>query len=191
MLSTPLLTSHHKQLNIILVKIDINKKDGGFAPIVKDANGYLMHKGKYIHRLVWESVCGAIPKKMVVHHINKNIEDNRLKNLVMLTRKEHVISHIGYETIPNKNSFNDYWFSDKEKQEVLEIRAEQKKKKRQESKEKNQYSKQQVKKNLEQLKLTDPNWQQRLDNLQLFRNTHEGDYHILLKYGIIRSESRK
>lgn len=42
---------------------------------------------------VWEQANGSIPKGMVIHHINGNHHDNRLENLICITKKEHINLH--------------------------------------------------------------------------------------------------
>lgn len=45
------------------------------------------------HRAVWESINGPIPPGYEIHHINGDGNDNRIENLMMLTRKEHMRLH--------------------------------------------------------------------------------------------------
>lgn len=42
-----------------------------------------------VHRLVYETFNGKIPKGMEVNHINEKKDDNRLENLNLMTRKEN------------------------------------------------------------------------------------------------------
>ena len=54
-------------------------------------NPYLRYgDGRYIHRVIWESKHGPIPKGMVIHHKNHNKRDNRLRNLEMVPKSEHI-----------------------------------------------------------------------------------------------------
>lgn len=45
------------------------------------------------HRYIWEQANGPIPRGYIVHHINGNIQDNRLENLLCISRKEHYRIH--------------------------------------------------------------------------------------------------
>jgi len=61
-----------------------------YAPMYNDAdrpNKKLFYR---LHRLVWETFVGAIPKGLEIHHKNHNKSDNRLKNLALVTHKENV-----------------------------------------------------------------------------------------------------
>ena len=47
------------------------------------------------HVVVWEAHFGPVPRGKELHHINGNKLDNRLVNLVLLTRLEHKRIHSG------------------------------------------------------------------------------------------------
>ena len=46
-----------------------------------------------LHTLLYENFIGEIPTGYVVHHINENKLDNRLNNLVCMSREEHIKHH--------------------------------------------------------------------------------------------------
>ena len=51
------------------------------------------NKWKYYYVYLWEQEHGKVQNGYVVHHINKISDDDRLENLVCLTRKEHINIH--------------------------------------------------------------------------------------------------
>lgn len=51
-------------------------------------------KYKPLHRLVWEDYHNQpIPEEMIIHHIDKNKDNNNPNNLMCMTQSEHVILH--------------------------------------------------------------------------------------------------
>lgn len=45
----------------------------------------------YAHRLIWETVYGAIPSGMEIDHLNGRKADNRIRNLDLVTRSENQV----------------------------------------------------------------------------------------------------
>lgn len=54
---------------------------------------YFQHKGKRLHRVVWEDTNGPIPEGYDVHHLNGDRSNNQIENLALLARKEHHSYH--------------------------------------------------------------------------------------------------
>ena len=78
----------------------INSK-GDYLCVVLRKGDY--RKSSRIHRLVYETFVGEIPKghKYHIHHINGNKQDNKVENLVLHTAKEHNLIHS--KKNPSKN----------------------------------------------------------------------------------------
>lgn len=87
-------------------KISEAAKRGGIGHKKKRSDGYIAvyfpdhprsTKDGYImeHDLVMESLIGRwLADDEVVHHINKNREDNRKENLLLMTAREHMSMHM-------------------------------------------------------------------------------------------------
>jgi endogenous inhibitor of DNA gyrase (YacG/DUF329 family) len=54
---------------------------------------YYWHKGKLLHRAVWESVNGSIPDGYHIHHLNGDKSDNRIDNLTLYDGRQHMEYH--------------------------------------------------------------------------------------------------
>lgn len=61
---------------------------GGYVLILVGTNRYRPE-----HVLVWEKKHGTIPRGWVVHHLNHVRTDNRLSNLIAMTRSQHTKLH--------------------------------------------------------------------------------------------------
>lgn len=68
----------------------------GTERIVKDGRVVVRcddGKWRYRSRLVWEAANGPIPAGRIIHHRNEDPLDDRLENLQMVTRSEHMRIH--------------------------------------------------------------------------------------------------
>lgn len=86
-------------------KMSESSKKGGVGHKKKRCDGYIAvyfpdhpnsNKEGYImeHILVMEAILGRwVKEDEVVHHINKNREDNRKENLMLMTASEHISMH--------------------------------------------------------------------------------------------------
>ncbi len=73
-----------------------HRKRGG--PLCSDRQGYLKtydREGRcaLLHRGCWEAHNGAIPSGHAIHHINRNVRDNRIENLACMTHAAHAAWH--------------------------------------------------------------------------------------------------
>lgn len=59
----------------------------------KASNGYMVVRGKGLHRLVWETFKGKIEEGYQIHHIDENKENNSLDNLKCESSTEHQRKH--------------------------------------------------------------------------------------------------
>lgn len=54
---------------------------------------YFQHKGKRLHRAVWEYFNGEIPEGYHIHHIDEDRTNNNIENLALLPGIEHSTMH--------------------------------------------------------------------------------------------------
>ena len=47
----------------------------------------------YIHRLVWETFVGEVPKGCIVHHKDGDYHNNAVSNLEIMSRSQHTLQH--------------------------------------------------------------------------------------------------
>ena len=58
---------------------------------------YYQHKGKRLHRAVWEYHNGDIPKGYHVHHKDGDRSNNDISNLVLMQSSAHLSEHMSKE----------------------------------------------------------------------------------------------
>ena len=63
----------------------------GYVLVRVQSSGPNPYRGEHI--VVWEHSNGPLPKGDVIHHLNGNKQDNRIENLVALSRKAHATTH--------------------------------------------------------------------------------------------------
>jgi hypothetical protein len=75
---------------------------------------YLNKKYLFAHRIIWEIFNGAIPKGLVIDHINGNRSDNRIENLRICTFQQNHFNR-GKQS-NNKSGFKGVsWHKQKQK----------------------------------------------------------------------------
>lgn len=62
-----------------------------YAPMYNDVDNPNKKMFYRLHRLVWETFVGEIPKGLEIHHKNHDKSDNRLKNLALVTHQQNMI----------------------------------------------------------------------------------------------------
>jgi hypothetical protein len=73
------------------------KRDDGYIEIYSPNHPYKNKTNQVMqHRLVMEKYLGCfLSPKLIVHHINEVRDDNRIENLMVVTKKQHQIIHVG------------------------------------------------------------------------------------------------
>lgn len=59
---------------------------------------YFQHKGRRLHRAVWEHYNGPIPEGYHIHHIDEDRSNNEIENLALMPGIEHMTSHARTES---------------------------------------------------------------------------------------------
>ena len=68
------------------------------GPLHLSPDGYLGTSDRerrtcVVHRGCWEAYNGPIPEGRIIHHVNGDVTDNRIENLVCLANAQHVGMH--------------------------------------------------------------------------------------------------
>ena len=63
----------------------------------RNGRGEKVPKMTYVHRIVWETFMGEIPKNLEVDHVDGNPHNNNLENLRLVTRKQNTRTHFRKE----------------------------------------------------------------------------------------------
>lgn len=94
---------------IPLTKGEVAIIDSKYLGIVNTCKWYF-HKRGYahnrqkglMHRYIWQSVNGAIPKGLQIDHINQNKLDNRSSNLRIVTNQQNQMNRPSYKNSTSK-----------------------------------------------------------------------------------------
>lgn len=82
----------------------------------RDGKGYWLGQTKgadgrqhriRLHTYVWEKHNGPIPDGYEIHHIDRNTDNNEIKNLVMLTVEEHRALHASLLTDEKRQAYRE------------------------------------------------------------------------------------
>lgn len=97
------------------LKIDLNSANYGRVTLSKSGKT----KRYFIHRLVYESYYGKIPKGLQVHHIDENKNNNSINNLSLVTQREN--NHLSRVSLGYKLTQDDVNFIRKNQMSTREI----------------------------------------------------------------------
>lgn len=67
----------------------LNQKGTDYVVASLDKDGYKRFRNKYVHRLVYETFVGEIPKDKTIDHIDGNKQNNHISNLQVLSRGDN------------------------------------------------------------------------------------------------------
>lgn len=81
----------------------INKDNGYISVTLHNDSGE--QKTIKVHRIIWETANGEIPKGYDIHHKDKNRTNNSISNLEMIKSSIHRGNHIKGENNPNFQNF--------------------------------------------------------------------------------------
>ena len=68
-----------------------------YAAMYNDVDNPNKKKFYRLHRLVWETFVGPIPKGLVIHHKDHNKGNNSLKNLSLVTYRENRLLYLQWK----------------------------------------------------------------------------------------------
>jgi hypothetical protein len=68
-----------------------------YAPMYNDADNPKKKMFYRLHRLVWETFVGPIPKGLLVHHKDHNKANNSLKNLSLVTYSQNRLLYLEWK----------------------------------------------------------------------------------------------
>ena len=83
--------------NVFTTKAKVEMGVDGKMSVRRNTHGYhqvqLYHEGrvhqKLVHRLMWETLVGDIPKDMTIDHIDNDHTNNSLSNLQLLSKSDN------------------------------------------------------------------------------------------------------
>ena len=58
-----------------------------------------------MHVIVWEYSNGKVPKGFHIHHIDKNKSNNEIKNLSLISSRDHALLHM----TPERSEMSRKW----------------------------------------------------------------------------------